>query len=30
MFATRLSQFEEVRILFYDEMNKINWGENFK
>lgn len=29
MFATRLSQFEEVRILFYDEMNKIYWGENF-
>lgn len=29
MFATRLSQFEEVRVLFIEEMHKINWGENF-
>lgn len=28
-FATRISQFEELRILFFDELNKINWGKNF-
>lgn len=30
MFATRVSQFEELRVLFFDELHKIIWGENFK
>ena len=30
VFATRISQFEELRVLFFDELNKIIWGENFK
>lgn len=28
-FATRVSQFEELRTILFDELHKINWGENF-
>lgn len=28
-FAKRLSEHEDIRLLFFDELSKIHWGENF-
>ena len=28
-FANRLSKFKDIRLMFLDELGKIQWGENF-
>ena len=29
-FANRLSKFKDIRLMFFDELGKIQWGEGFK
>ena len=28
-FANRLSKFKNIRLIFLDELTKLQWGENF-